>query len=394
MAQLTLALRAPFAITARLPLAAKIVIALASVYVVWGSTLLATKIALATLPPFSLQATRFLLAGGALYGVAVRLGDRHGDRVRLRQWLQAFLTGNLLMVGGTGLVTLAQTRIPSGTAGLLLATVPIWMALLARGIFGERLSVRAWLGLGLGLIGVGLLLEPSGAGQLLGMLLAVLGAFAWAAGSLRSRVNDAPARPLVTAGMQMLGGGVGFLVLAVVLGEPARIQWQALDTSSLLAFLYLVTAGSLVAFTAYSWLLRRVSTTLVGTYAYVNPAVAVGLGWLLAGEQYTLDTLVAGAVVLIAVLLIVTGRPGEPVPAQATSGGDVFAGEARWHKVRRQLGRLPASARLYRQPGAPQVRDVGYAQPVVSHVLDTDEIHDVLAEQQLDSERAADASSA
>ncbi len=380
MAQLTVALRAPFVMTARLPLTAKIVIALGTVYLVWGSTLLATKVALATLPPFSLQAARFLLAGGALYAVAVRFGDRHGDRPTLRQWLQALLTGNLLLLGGTGLITLAQTRIPSGTAGLLLATVPIWLALLARGIFGERLSVRAWVGLGVGLAGVGLLLDPGGGGDVGAMLLAVLGALAWAAGSLRSRVNDAPARPLVTAAMQMMGGGAGFLALALVLGEPWRIPWAQLDAGAVLPFAYLVTAGSVVAFTAYSWLLRRVSTTLVGTYAYVNPAVAVLLGWLLAGESYTLDVLVAGGVILGAVVLIVTGRPGVPVPAQATSGADVFAGQPRWHQVRRRLGRLPASARLYRQPGAPQVRDVGYEQPVASHVLDTDEIHDLQAE--------------
>jgi drug/metabolite transporter (DMT)-like permease len=386
MAQLVVALRAPFVLTARMPVVAKIAVALGTVYLVWGSTLLATKVALVALPPFSLQAARFLLAGGLLYLVAVNLGDRNGDRVTARHWVQAFLTGNLLMVGGTGLITLAQTSIPSGTAGLLLATVPIWLALLARGIYGERLSVRAWIGLGLGLLGVGLLLEPSGGGQLGAMLLAVLGAFAWAAGSLRSRVNDAPSRPLVVAGMQMLGGGVGFLVLAVALGEPTRIMWGEIDRSGVLAFLYLLTAGSLVAFTAYSWLLRRVSTTVVGTYAYVNPAVAVLLGWTLAGETYALDTLLAGAVVLGAVVLVITGRPGEPVPAQATSGGDVFAGETRWHTVRRQLGRLPGAARLYRQPGAPQIRDVGYEQSVASHVLDSDEISDLRTEHYLDAD--------
>lgn len=359
MAQLAVALRAPFALPARMPVAAKIGLALATVYLVWGSTLLATKVALAAVPPFSLQAVRFLLAGGLLYLVAVHLGDRHGDRVTLRHWGQAFVTGNLLMVGGTGLITLAQTSIPSGTAGLLLATVPIWLALLARGLFGERLSGRAWTGLGLGLFGVALLLDPSGGGQLGGMLLAVLGALAWAAGSLRSRVNDAPRRPLVVAGMQMLCGGVGFLVLAVALEGPTGIEWGSVGPSAVLAFLYLLTAGSLVAFTAYSWLLRRVSTTLVGTYAYVNPAVAVFLGWSLAGETYTADTLLAGGIVLGAVVLVITGRPGEPVPAQATSGGDVFAGDRRWHTVRRRMGRLPSAARLYRQPGRPRARSVG-----------------------------------
>jgi drug/metabolite transporter (DMT)-like permease len=343
VAQLVVALRAPFSVSSRLPLTAKIAIALGTVYVVWGSTLLATKMALATVPPFSLQAARFLLAGGVLYLVAVRCGSREGDRVTARQWLQAAVTGNLLLVGGTGLITLAQTRIPSGTAGLLLATVPIWMALLARATFGERLSGRVWLGLAAGLVGVGLLLDPAGGGEPGAMLLAVLGAVAWAAGSLRSRVNDAPARPLVAAGMQMVAGGAGFAVVAVLRGEPAHIPFGDLDASALLPFAYLVTAGSLLAFTAYSWLLRRVSTTLVGTYAYVNPAIAVLLGWLVAGESYALDTLLAGAVILAAVVLLVTGRPGEPVPAQATSGADVFAGERRWRRVRRRRPRRERS---------------------------------------------------
>ncbi len=346
MTRTATALRAPFLVLARLPLAGKIVLALATVYLVWGSTLFATQVALETIPPFSLQATRFLLAGTLLYLVASRIGDRHGDRPTLYHWWQALLTGNLLMVGGTGFLTLAQTRIPSGTAGLLLATVPIWLALLARVVFAERLSARAWTGLVVGLLGVGMLLDPSGGGHLGGMLLAVLGAFAWAAGSLRSRVNDAPSRPLLAAAMQMICGGAGFLLLALLRGEPTQIRWEALGWSSLVSFTYLLTAGSLVAFTAYSWLLRNVSTTLVGTYAYVNPAIAVLLGWLFAGERYTAATLVAGGVVLAAVILIITGRPGVPVPAQATSGGDVFAGERRWHKVRRQLDRLPSPQRL------------------------------------------------
>jgi drug/metabolite transporter (DMT)-like permease len=388
--QVVLALRSPFVLLFRLSLAAKVAVALGTVYLVWGSTLFATQVALATIPPFTLQAARFLLAGALLFVVAERLGDRNGDRPTLRQWWQALLTGNLLMVGGTGFITLAQTRIPSGTAGLLLATVPIWLALLARGIFGERLSPRAWLGLLVGLVGVGLLMDPSGGGHLGGMFLALLGAFAWAAGSLRSRVNDAPSRPLVAAAMQMLCGGAGFLVVAAARGELLAVDVGALGASSLLSFLYLLSAGSLVAFTAYSWLLRNVSTTLVGTYAYVNPTIAVLLGWLFAGESYTGATLVAGSVVLVAVVLIVTGRPGEPIPAQATSGGDVFAGQRRWHTVRRQLGRLPAAARLYRAPGAPQYRDVGYAQPVASTVMESDEIDDIEAELAQASREAAD----
>ncbi|MFA9433014.1 EamA family transporter [Egicoccus sp. AB-alg2] len=329
-----------------------VALALLTVYVIWGSTFLAIKVAIETIPPFTMMAIRFSIAGALLFAWAVRRGDRAADRLTLRQWRHAVVTGGLLLVGGTGLVSLAQTRIASGTAALLCATVPLWMALLGRGVFGERLSPRAWTGLLIGFVGVGALVDPRGGGHLGAMLLVLVAGFAWAAGSLRSRVADAPSRPLVAASMEMLGAALVFAVIAVGSGEVTRIEWAAVGRDAILALIYLTTAGSLVAFTAYSWLLRNASTTLVGTHAYVNPVVAVLLGWAFAGELVTGRTLVAGAVILGSVVLLITGRPGEPVPAQATSGGDVFAGEARWHRTRQRLGALPAAARLYRRPGA------------------------------------------
>jgi len=342
-----------------------VVLALLTVYVVWGSTFLAISVAIQTIPPFTMMAIRFAIAGGLLFAWAVRRGDRTGDRVTLRQWRHAILTGGLLLVGGTGLVSVAQTRIASGTAALLCATVPLWMALLSRGVFGERLSRRAWLGLLVGFVGVAALVDPRGGGHLGAMLLVLFASGAWAAGSLRSRVADAPTRPLVAAAMEMLGAALVFAVISIATGEAARVDWAAVGPDALGALAYLVTAGSLLAFTAYSWLLRNASTTLVGTYAYVNPVVAVLLGWSFAGELVTGRTVVAGAVILGSVVLLITGRPGEPVPAQATSGGDVFAGEPRWHRARKRLGGLPSAARLYRRPGVegprPARRDQDHA---------------------------------
>jgi drug/metabolite transporter (DMT)-like permease len=208
-----------------------------------------------------------------------------------------------------------------------------------------------------GLAGVAALVDPSG-GRIVPTLVVLAGSLSWAAGTLHSRSADAPGEPLVASAMEMLGGALGFLTVAVVTGEPGRFAIADVDTGSLVALGYLVTAGSIVAFTAYRWLLRNASTVLVGSYAYVNPVVAVLLGWAFAGELVTGRTLLGGAIVLSSVVLLVTGRPDQPVPAQPTSGGDVFAGERRWHRASRTLGALPAAARLYVLPGAAPYRPV------------------------------------
>jgi drug/metabolite transporter (DMT)-like permease len=340
--------------------------AMTVVYLVWGSTYLAIEVAIATVPPLLLLAARFAVAGALLLAWALPRGDRSGDRLTLRRWLHAAQTAGVLLVAGTGLTALGQTRVTSGTAALLASTVPLWLALVARGAFGERLSARAWLGLAVGITGVAVLVGPGGGGELLGMLLVLAAAAAWAVGSLRSRVVDAPRRPMVAAGMEMLVAAPMFALIGVASGEHHRLDPAAIGTDAIAAFAYLVVAGSLLAFTAYRWLLANASTTLVGTYAYVNPVVAVGLGWIVLGEPVGGRTALAGAVIVLAVVLMVTGRPGEPVPAQPTSGADVFAGSRRWHRVRTRLGRLPRAGRLYVDPGAPQYRDVGYEQPIGS----------------------------
>ena len=342
----------------------RIALAMATVYLVWGSTFIAIDVAMDTIPPMTLMAVRFALAGAALYVWASRRGDRVGDRPTPRQWAGSTVTGGAMLVGGTGLVALAMVWIGAGTAALLTATVPVWLALFARAIYGDRLSVRAWLGLGVGLLGVGVLVDPSG-GQFGGMLLAVLGAMAWAAGSLRSRVASAPSRPMVAASMEMLGASMIFLLVGIALGEPARLNLGAVSPVAWASLAYLVTAGSIVAFAAYRWLLSNASTSLVGTHAYVNPVVAVLLAWALLGDRLTLRTLISGAVILVSIVLVITGRPGEPVPAQATSGADVFAGEGRWRRAGRRLGRMPAVGRLYVSPGAPQYRRVGYDEDLI-----------------------------
>lgn len=350
-------------------------VALAVVYVVWGSTYLAIAVVVAELPPLLVMSARFLLAGGLLLVVAARRGDRAGDRIRPVHLLQATITGGLVLVTGTGLIVLAQTRLSSGLTALLAATVPLFLALFARGVFGDRLSGRAWLGLLIGLVGIGVLVDPGG-GQLGAILLALTGAASWAAGSMRSRAGNGPHRPMVAASLEMLGAAVLLALLGIALGEASGLRLSGVSAGAWLAFAYLTIAGSLVGYTAYSWLLRNASTTLVGTYAYVNPVVAVALGWLILGEAVTARTALAGSFVLVSVVLLVTGRPGEPMPAQPTSGADVFAGAGRWRRLQRRLGSLPRAARLYRDPGSLQARRTGY-DPLESVLEEEEDVRDI-----------------
>jgi len=320
--------------------------ALAVVYVVWGSTYVAIDMAIAAVPPMLLMAARFALAGGVLFAWTRLRARGTVTPPTVRQWAEATLTGTLLLVGGTGLVALAMTWLATGTTALVAATVPVWMALFGRALFGDRLSTRATLGLSLGLLGIAVLVDPAG-GQVTGLLVALAGAVAWAAGSMRSRIVSAPSRPLVAASMEMLGSVPGFLLLAGLRGEFGMVDVAAITSGTVLAFVYLVTAGSIVAFTAYRWLLAHASPTIVGTHAYVNPMVAVLLGWAVLGEQLTARMLVAGAIVVLSTGLVVTGRPNVPVPAQLTSGADVFVGVRRLRRVRavgRRMSRVPAAA--------------------------------------------------
>jgi drug/metabolite transporter (DMT)-like permease len=303
------------------------------VYVIWGSTYLAMSVVVTSVPPLLAMAVRFAVAGLLLLLLARLRQPRAAWRLRPAALGQAMVTGVLLLVGGTGLVAVAQTRISSGLAALLASTVPLFLALFARVALGELLSVRAGAGLLVGLAGIAVLVDPAG-GQLAAILLALLGAALWAAGSIRSRRRRGPDDAVVGAGVEMLGAAVVFALLALLRGEATDLDVAAIAPSTWVALAYLTVAGSVVGYTAYAWLLRHVRTAVVGTYAYVNPVVAVILGWLVLGEEITSRTVLAGALVLISVSLLVTGRPGEPVPAQVTSGADVFAGAPR----RRRLG--------------------------------------------------------
>jgi drug/metabolite transporter (DMT)-like permease len=292
--------------------------ALTTVYVVWGSTYLGIMVAIETLPPFLMSAARFLVAGAILYAFAVRRGDRTGDRPTPRQWVAAGVVGAALLLLGNGGVAWSETRIDSGIAALLVATIPLWMALLDRLFFGGRMAPAAVLGLVVGLGGVALLVGPGGEGgiDLLGAVACLGAALAWAWGSLYARGASLPARPLVGAGMQMLVGGVLLAVLGVATGELGQLDLAAVSLRSLVAVAYLVVIGSLVTYSAYVWLLKAAPTALVSTYAYVNPVVAVALGALFLSEPVTPRMLLAGLAIVASVALIVTARTApRPTPA-------------------------------------------------------------------------------
>lgn len=290
---------------------------LLTVYLLWGSTYLGIKYSIETIPPFLMGALRFLVAGGVLYALAVRRGDTVGDRPGAAQWRATLLMGGALLVGGNGGVILAEQYIPTGVAALLVATSPLWMALFDRVIFGRRLPPLVIVGLVIGFSGVAFLLGAPGPGRLklVGALFAIAAPICWATGSVFTRHVRLPVRPLVAASMEMLWAGLFFTVASVASGELGRLHLHAISTTSAVALLYLIVFGSLVGFSAYVWLLRAAPLSLVSTYAYVNPVVAVILGAIFISEAITLRTVVAGGIILAAVALIVVARNRAARPA-------------------------------------------------------------------------------
>ncbi len=292
---------------------ARVWLALLTIYVVWGSTFIALAITVRDLPPLLSMSIRHLLAGALLLAWALPRGDREGDRIGRPQILAGFVFGGLLFLLGHGSLAWAQQTVPAGVAALLVGSIPLWMALLDRVFFGKRLRRSAYVGFVLGFVGLAFLLDPFGEADVdrVGAVVIILGALCWSAGSLYSRGAALPKRPLVSAGLGALCGGVLLLIVSTTSGELGEATWSA---DSLLALGYLVAVGSLVGFTAYVWLLRAAPVSLVATYAYVNPIVAVALGWALLGETITLQMLVAGASIVVAVALILraSGAAVEP----------------------------------------------------------------------------------
>jgi drug/metabolite transporter (DMT)-like permease len=281
---------------------------LGTVYVVWGSTYLAIRVTDRTIPPLLMSSVRFVVAGVALYAFA----SRGRARPTWREWRAAAIVGGALLVVGNGGVALAETRLESGFAALIVAVIPLWVAVLDRFVFGRRLSPAAILGILVGFTGVALLMRPGGGIDVVAALALVGTTGAWAAGSLYARGAPLPESPLLAASMQMLCASVMLGIAGLVVGEGSQVHADAFAAKPVIAWTYLVLVGSLVAFSAYAWLLKNVRISVVSTYAFVNPVVAVALGALFLGEEITTTTLVAGASIVAAVVLIVSGREPKP----------------------------------------------------------------------------------
>jgi drug/metabolite transporter (DMT)-like permease len=292
---------------ADVPMRWRVAAALGTVYLIWGSTYLAIRFAIETTPPLLMAGVRFFIAGAVLYSW-MRL--RGAPRPTRAQWGSAAIVGLLLLVLGNGGVVVAEQVLPSSITALLVATVPLWMALLdwARPD-GVRPSAAAIVGLLFGFAGVALLIGPAefaGGGRvnLVGTIIVLVAAVCWASGSLYSRSGRLPSSPLMGTAIEMLAGGAILLVVGSARGELARVHLSAISARSAISIAYLIVFGSLVAFSAYIWLLRATTPSVVSTYAYVNPMVAVLLGWAFAGEQLTLRTLLAAAIIVAGVVVI------------------------------------------------------------------------------------------
>jgi len=306
----------------------RVLLAFAAVYVIWGSTYLFIKYAIETVPPFLLGGSRFLAAGALLYAIARARGSRPPSAA---EWRLGLVTGFLMLAIGNGAVVWAELTVPSGIVALIVSTVPVWVVLFGwMRPHGKRPRAATFVGLALGLVGMVILIGPrslvgDGRGPALGALVLVVGSMTWAVGTLMTRTTGAIRSPMVFSSVQMLSAGVSLGALALAAGEIGSFSVADVSLKSGLSWLYLVLAGSIVAYSAYVYLLGVVSAAKAATYAYVNPVIAVLLGWAFANEPIGARTLVAAAVILAGVAIItstqtsgssVTGE--HPVPEPRT----------------------------------------------------------------------------
>jgi len=289
-----------------------VIIAFALVYVLWGSTYLAIGIAVKHVPPPMMGALRFLIAGGAM--LLWRKLSENSIAISVQEFIRLTIIGVLLLVTSNVLLAWAEQMIPTGLAALLVAIVPLWFLLLERMSHkGERFSSRAVAGIVLGLMGVGVLMWPKlrvgfaiGHREIFGMLLVMSASISWATGSVLSKRWHVRVDPYGASGWEMLMAGVVNFLIGGALGEFSRTHW---DRAAILAVIYLIIAGSWIGFTAYVWLLKNVPTSKVATYAYVNPIVAVFLGWLVLHEKLDGWMLAGSAIIIVSVILVTGAKP-------------------------------------------------------------------------------------
>jgi drug/metabolite transporter (DMT)-like permease len=282
------------------------------VYVVWGSTYLAIRVAVETMPPLLMGAARFTTAGLLLYAIARARGAPSVRSLSRKQIGACWVVGSLLAAGGNGVVNVAEQYIPSSLAALVIASVPLWVVVMRR-VTGESVPRLTLASVAVGFAGVALLLLPGGAtdvGKPIGFVLVLLAAFSWALGSFSSRQLPLPSNALLSTSVQMACGGLTMLVVGLATGEAADVHPSHFSTDSVLAFAYLIFIGSLVAYTAYVWLLQNAPISKVATYAYVNPVIAIFLGWAILSEKITATTLIGATVIVCSVAATVRRESG------------------------------------------------------------------------------------
>jgi drug/metabolite transporter (DMT)-like permease len=287
--------------------------ALATIYIVWGSTYLAIRVTVETLPPLLNAGARFLVAGMIVYlFLALRRGWS-SLRISRRELVSCSIVGGALLLGGNGMVALAERDVSSALAALIIASVPLWVVLF-RSVAGDRVHRGTLAGVVIGFAGVGVLVVPGngGDGRLLGVLLLVAAAASWAAGSFASTRLTLPADPFLSTAVQMLCGGAWLVAAGTLGGELTGLQADTFSAASIWAWVYLVLAGSLLAFTAYVWLLQNAPISKVATYAYVNPVIAIVLGALILSEEITGPMLIGAAIILASVAFIVSRESVPP----------------------------------------------------------------------------------
>jgi drug/metabolite transporter (DMT)-like permease len=295
-------------------------LAFATIYLVWGSTFLAIRVGVREVPPFLLAAMRFLVAGLVLYGWMIAQGERSPSG---RQWMSAFLLAVLIFVLDYGLLFWAEQRVPSGIAAVMMATIPLFMALSEIILLGtQRVTARLALALLIGIAGVAVLMSHSlNLGDVpidtKGALALIVASMSWSISSALTRKLPLPSSKVMSSGVQMLAGGILLALAAAALGEFRNFRPWTVSRGAWLSLVYLIVAGSIIAFTAYVWLIHHESPTKVGTYAYVNPVVAVLIGYFLAGEALGLRTILGTLFVLISVVVITTTPVKKPVAVLA-----------------------------------------------------------------------------
>jgi drug/metabolite transporter (DMT)-like permease len=298
--------------------------ALLIVYIVWGSTYLAIAVVVETMPPLLTAGLRHIIAGAIIFGLLGVVRGASALRLTRREWLGASFVGLALLLGGNGLVVLGERDVPSGLTALIIATVPLVVVVFRR-LFGERVALGTFAGVLTGFAGVAVLIVPNGMSgevSLVGMLMIVGSALSWATGTYFSKSVTLPRDPFASTGGQMLAGGASLLIAGSLAGEWGLADPSQFSTESLIALAYLVIFGSVIAYTAYTWLLQNASVSRVATYAYVNPVVAIVLGALLLNEKVDLVMVVGAAIILVSVGVVLrtearANRAARELPAGA-----------------------------------------------------------------------------